>query len=92
MTNRDELVACVETGTVYEVTTIITRLQMFLPEYGRTRTDEKFSEYVKEVVRLRDEFSRMKALMTEEALRIVQKVKSNWTKEEIENASGYPTV
>lgn len=88
----DELVSAVETGTVEELVAIIDRLQTFLPEYGRTKTDESFSEHWKAVVDLEQKLVWQKALMREAALRIVASVKRNWTAKEIKKASGYSTT
>ncbi len=90
--NDDQLTSAVETGNLEELVTIIGRLQHFLPEYGRTKTDERFSELWKEVDDLTTLLQRKRALMREEALRIVGSVKRNWTAAEIKKACGYTTT
>ena len=80
----------IENGNVNEVLTIIDRLQQFLPEYGKTQTDEKFAEHWKAVLELEEQLARRRALMRETAARIIDSVERNWSPEEIKRACGYP--
>lgn len=88
---RDELLSVLQNGTLEEVLTIIDRLQNFLPEYGRTRSDQMFSMLWKEVDDLERQLKVKRAMMREQAIRILESAKRNWTQEEIEKASGYTT-
>jgi hypothetical protein len=79
----------IERGDLNEVLTVVSRLQDFLPEYGRTRTDQKFAEHWKVVEELQNKLSERRALMREEAMRIAVSAARNWSVEEIETACGY---
>ncbi len=64
-------------------------MQDFLPDYAKLRTDEKISQHAKAIVDMEDQLSRLRELLREEAGRMLDRVTSEWTEEEIVNATRY---